>query len=103
YNLYIDGWMPEKFAIIGLGRTKLTDEEYRKHLYEGLVEFSRKGKPDDEQWKNFHPNVSYFESNINDEAAYKNLGAKLDAIDKAFGVRANRLFYLSIAPQFIEA
>src|SRR5690606_11563853 len=69
----------------------------------GLVEFSRKGKPDDSQWEAFKPAISYFESNINDEAAYKGLGAKLDALDKKWGVRANRLFYLSIAPQFIEA
>ena len=103
YNLYIDGWMPNKFAVIGLGRTKLSDDTYRDHLYEGLVEFSRKGKPDSKQWQQFNTAISYFESNINDEAAYEGLAAKLSAFDKAWGVRANRLFYLSIAPQFIEA
>jgi len=103
YNLYIDGWMPEKFAIIGLGRTKLDDDTYREHLHDGLVEFSRKGKPDEKQWDQFKTTISYFESNINDPAAYEGLGVKLDAFDKELGTRANRLFYLSIAPQFIES
>src|SRR5690606_29068873 len=103
YNLYIDGWMPEKFAIIGLGRTKLDDDTYREHLHDGLVEFSRKGKPDEKQWDQFKTTISYFESNINDPAAYQGLGDKLDAFDKEWETRANRLFYLSIAPQFIES
>ncbi len=87
YNLSIDGWMPEKFAIIGLGRTKLDDDTYREHLHDGLVEFSRKGKPDEKQWDQFKTTLSYFESNINDPAAYQGLGEKLDAFDKEWGVR----------------
>jgi glucose-6-phosphate 1-dehydrogenase len=30
YNLFLDGWMPKQFSIIGTGRTKLTDEQFRK-------------------------------------------------------------------------
>ena len=102
YNLYIDGWMPEKFAVIGLGRTALSDEEYKGHLYDGLVEFSRSGTPNAERWEQFRTSISYFQSDINDPAAYEQLAAKLAAFDDESGVRANRLFYLSIAPQFIE-
>lgn len=102
YNLYIDGWMPEKFAIIGLGRTTLGDEQYKSHLYDGLVEFSRSGAPDRERWEQFNASISYFQSDINDPVAYEQLSAKLSAFDQEWGIRANRLFYLSIAPQFIE-
>jgi len=102
YNLYLDGWMPEKFALIGLGRTKLHDKDYREQLHEKLGEFSRNGKPKDEQWDIFNPSVSYFASDINDPESYKGLSAKMDAIDTAWGTRANRLFYLSVSPEFIE-
>lgn len=102
YNLYIEGWMPDKFAIIGLGRTELSDEAYRSHLHEGLLEFSRSGKPDGEKWEKFSASLSYFPSNINDPLAYRQLADILVAFDESWGVRANRLFYLSIAPQFIE-
>ncbi|WP_257668798.1 glucose-6-phosphate dehydrogenase [Parapedobacter tibetensis] len=103
YNLYIDGWMPDKFAIIGLGRSGLSDDEYKEHLHNGLVEFSRNGTPASERWEQFNKAISYFQSDINDPAAYEQLVSKLEAFDKQWGVRANRLFYLSIAPQFIEA
>ena len=42
YNLFIDGWMPEKFVIIGIGRTNYSDEKFREHLSEGIQEFSRR-------------------------------------------------------------
>ena len=32
FHLYLDNWLPEKFKIIGSGRTKLTDEAFRSKL-----------------------------------------------------------------------
>ncbi|WP_134087912.1 glucose-6-phosphate dehydrogenase [Olivibacter sp. XZL3] len=103
YNLFLDGWMPDKFAIIGLGRTELDDDQYHDHLLDGLIQFSRKGKPNDVEWNEFKKNISYFRSNINNAEDYKVLANKLDQLDAEWNIRANRLFYLSVAPQFIEA
>lgn len=103
YNLFLDDWMPEKFAIIGLGRTELDNDTYRSHLSQGLTDFSRTGSPAQEKWEEFSPNVSYFQSNIDDAGSYQSLAAQLDALDELWGERANRLFYLSVAPRFIEA
>lgn len=103
YNLFIDGWMPGKFSIIGLGRTELSTEAYVDRLYSGLTEFSRNGTPAEEKWTEFKANVSYLKSDINNVADYEELATKLNALDQDWGIRANRLFYLSVAPQFIEA
>ncbi|WP_345947548.1 glucose-6-phosphate dehydrogenase [Mucilaginibacter sp. PAMB04274] len=103
YNLFLENWMPEQFAIIGLGRTELDDESYRARLKDGLAEFSRTGAPADDKWAKFNPSITYFQSNIDDPESYKQLAEKLDALDKEWGERANRLFYLSVAPRFIEA
>ena len=46
YNLYIDGWMPDKFAIVGMGRTKQSDDQFRGLLLEDINKFSRSGKAD---------------------------------------------------------
>ncbi len=103
YNLFLDGWMPEKFSIIGLGSTELDDEQYRERLVEGLSDFSRSGKPDAAKWAAFKESISYFVSNIDDAESYEGLAQKMDAIDKGWGERASRLFYMSVAPRFIEA
>jgi len=103
YNLFLAGWLPEQFAIIGLGRSDLDDTKYRTRLYDGLTEFSRSGQPEEEKWDIFKDNISYLQSEINDTDAYSRLSDKLTALDQAWGTRANRLFYLSVAPQFIGA
>lgn len=101
YNLYIEGWMPERFAIIGLGRTELSNEVYQENLHQGLVDFSRSGKPDEAKWEQFRASISYLSSDINDSAAYEQLAEVVNTYDQEWGVRANRLFYLSIAPRLI--
>ncbi|MFD3003065.1 glucose-6-phosphate dehydrogenase [Pontibacter toksunensis] len=102
YNLYLDGWLPEPFALIGLGRSDTNDTKYQEHLREGVKEFSRSGEPADETWDVFRHSISYLRSNINDPAAYQDLADRIHALEEAWGTRANRLFYLSVAPRFIE-
>jgi len=101
YNLFIEGWMPETFDIIGLGLEQYDDEAYHQHLLEALSAFSRSGTPEPDKWEVFKSRVHYLVSDINNPAFYQQLGAKLDAMDKERGMRADRLFYLSVAPRFI--
>ncbi len=98
YNLCLDGWMPETFAIIGLGLEAFNDAQYHDFIEEGLTQFSRKGKPAGDSWEAFKSRISYIPSNMNEEITYSTLAAKVDALDKQWGLRADRLFYLSIAP-----
>lgn len=100
YNLFLDGWLHPQFAIIGLGRSATDNGSYRQHLYDALGEFSRRA-PDTAIWSQFEPCISFHQSNINDPAAYEALGQKIAALEKDWGTRANRLFYLSVAPRFI--
>lgn len=102
YNLYLDGWMQEQFAIVGLGRTQLDDDSYRNRLRQGTKEFSRNGDPEEEKWDIFKDAIFYFQSDIHEEAAFQQLANRLDKMDQDWGQRAKRLFYLSVAPQFIK-
>ena len=59
YNLFLDGWLPEEFSIIGTGRSKLTDEDYKVKLHEGINQFSRSGKAEDGKWEEFSKHIYY--------------------------------------------
>ncbi|MCD0476216.1 glucose-6-phosphate dehydrogenase [Flavobacterium sp. EDS] len=100
-NLFLDGRMPEKFQIIALGRAEKSDEEFRNYVIENLKSFSRKGALSNEETQQFISHITYLRHDIDKEESYHELDAKLSSIDADFGVRANRLFYLSIAPSFI--
>lgn len=102
YNLYLDGRMPEKFEIIALGRAKNNDAVYRSHVSKNLTEFSRNKIASEKEFEQFASHITYLQNDIDNEASYQVMKQKLESIDSSFGERANRLFYLSIAPSFIE-
>ncbi len=102
FNLFLDEHMPEKFAIIGMGRTEYSDNKYRAMLKENLDEFSRRGKARKDDWEAFSPAISYLVSDIFAEQTYEELTQRIRAIEQEWGEEANLIFYLSIAPDLIE-
>jgi glucose-6-phosphate 1-dehydrogenase len=42
YNLFIDKYLPDRFAVVGLGRSQYTDDSFRDRLKEGVQSFSRR-------------------------------------------------------------
>jgi glucose-6-phosphate 1-dehydrogenase len=102
YNLHFDHSLPEKFAVIGIDGKKMTEEEFRHRLRDGINHFSRRGKIDDKQWAVIAPNLSFIQGDLADPATYAALVKKMVAQEKAWGIEANRLFYLAIPPGMVE-
>jgi len=102
YNLYLDGRMPKQFKIIALGRAESNNELFRDYVKTNLLEFSRNKIASDEAYQQFALHIEHFQYNIDSEESYNDLKLELDRTDAIFGERANRLFYLSIAPSFIS-
>lgn len=100
YNLYLDGWMPKQFSIIGTGRTKLTDEQFRANLLDGINQFSRSGKTTKAKWEDFSKNIHYQVSDAKDAETYKEFGKRIDAHNTEWKAKANVIYYLAVAPEF---
>jgi glucose-6-phosphate 1-dehydrogenase len=100
YNLYLDGWMPKQFSIIGTGRTKLTDEQFRVNLLDGINQFSRSGKTTKAKWEDFSKNIYYQVSDAKDADTYKEFGKRIDAHNTEWKAKANVIYYLAVAPEF---
>lgn len=102
YNLYLDDWMPENFAIIGLGRSEYTDAKFRQHIWEGVKAYSRRNKEDPEAWKAFSPSIYYQQANINDKDAYKKMVETVQEFGKQWGTKPKVIFYLAISPNLFS-
>jgi glucose-6-phosphate 1-dehydrogenase len=100
YNLYLDGWMPKQFSIIGTGRTKLTDEQFRANLLDGINQFSRSGKTTKAKWEDFSKNIYYQVSDVKDAETYKEFGKRIDTHNAEWKATANVIYYLAVAPEF---
>jgi glucose-6-phosphate 1-dehydrogenase len=101
YNLFIDNWMPEKFGIVGIGRTAYKSNEYLDHLLKGIQEFSRRKSEQNGQWKDFSKHVSYLQMDAEKEEEYEKIAEIVREKEKAFGEHPNVVFYLAVAPQLV--
>jgi glucose-6-phosphate 1-dehydrogenase len=102
YNLYLDKWMPQRFAVIGLDAKPFSEDDYRQYLRQGVDEFSRRGKADESTWQTFAPQIQYVRADFNDGRTYSALAEKLKALDEAWKTKANCIYYLAIPPFLIE-
>src|ERR1043165_5592447 len=73
YNLFIDGWMPEKFGIVGIGRSPYNDEEYRKRLLNGIESFSRRKGGPNGHWDEFSQHVTYLQMDAEKDGDYQKI------------------------------
>lgn len=98
YNLCHDEYLPSEFVVIGSSRTKMSDEEFRAKLKEGLIKFSRRPMSD-EVWAKFSSRIFYQTLDGNKEEDFVSLSHRLDLICGA-GHHYNYLYYLAVAPEF---
>ena len=100
YNLFLEGWMPEQFSIIGTGRTKLSNEEFRAKILEGINQFSRTGKAKKDKWEAFAKHVFYQISDANDAETYKEFGARIAEHKAEWKKDPHVIYYLAVSPNF---
>ena len=96
FSNYIKGRLPEQVKIVGVGRREWTDATLVDHAHQSLQDFAA-GIFDETAWKAFQHSLSYAKVNLPKPETYHNLKAHLARLEDG---DANRLYYLSIAPEF---
>ena len=97
YNLHLDGLLPERFAVVGVGRKEMSDDRYRAFARDGVREFSRRPL-DEATWQLFGAALFYAAANIELPNALPALGAKLDTVEHERGLTGERVYYLAVPP-----
>ncbi len=101
YNLFLDNYMPKHFSITGLSRSKISDKEYRKHLLEGVKDFSRRKDECIDQWDHFAKQVNYLSLDAGKQDHYQLIAEAVKKKEKEWGSHPNVVFYLAVAPQLV--
>jgi glucose-6-phosphate 1-dehydrogenase len=98
YRLAYDRRLSSGFAVVGISRTPLTDEQFREKMREAVEEFSEDTKFDPEVWQPFAQGLFYLAGDIGDADLYQRLAQKLKEIEETRHTGGNVLFYLSTQP-----
>ncbi len=100
FNLHERNLLPRHFKLVGVSRREWFDDDLKSHIKTIL---SVKA-PDASVAKvaSFLKLVQYHKIEFSDPSDYVGLGESLKKIDESWGVCANKLFYLSVPPQFYD-
>jgi glucose-6-phosphate 1-dehydrogenase len=98
YRLAYDRRLTAGFAIVGISRTPMTDDQFRQKMLDAVKEFSEDTNFDENVWRAFATGLFYVAGDIADPALYQRLAAKLGEIESSRHTGGNVLFYLSTQP-----
>src|SRR5207237_8418927 len=99
FDLFEDGLLSRNFAVLGFGRTALSDAQFREGLHAGVQQFSRHAPLSAPDWTRFSPALHYQPGHFGDPASYREIDAHLAEIDVTHGTQGNRVFYLATPPE----
>lgn len=102
FDLFQKKLMPEKFAIVGLGRTSFTDDAFRDKMYNDVITFSKIEAKEQEALKVFLKNIHYLRMDINNADDYTKLKARLEELDRHVESGGNNIYYVATSPKFFE-
>ncbi len=99
YNLHLDDWLPEEFAIVGVGRSTWDLARFRAEMRQGINAFSRRGKTTDKDWEEFEHHLSGFVAGeFQDDAVFAEIVKAIEKHDREWNRRATRVFYMATPP-----
>ena len=90
--------IPAHFAIIAVDRVELSEDALRKRLHEGVRKFARSGKTAIKEWNEFSRHIRYLQGDFKSNATYKELGDLCASLEKEWGAKAQRIFYMATPP-----
>ncbi len=100
FDLYKKHLLPPSFNLIGVSRSPLSDEEFKKRLRDALKQVDP--QLSDPLWESFSQNFHYHAGGYDDFRAFQELSRLLDDKDQKNGTQGNRIFYLSTPPNVFE-
>ena len=99
FNLYLNDGLPNPFHVVGCGRTKLNDQQFREKMEKALM---AKGIMDNSKWQAFSDVLHYRSVDYGELDSFINLAKFLRKLDKKHNTKGNKFFYLALPPSLYK-
>lgn len=100
YNLFADGKLSGPLSVIGLGRRELSNETFQAQVLDSLRTFSRRKVEESAELQDFLLAFEYSVLDVGRPEDYKKLLAHVQRREELLNIPENRMFYLSVGPEF---
>ncbi len=96
YRLYKKDKLAERFAIIGVARRPLSNDEFQAMIIESVSSAIE----DSDGLEQFASHFYYHSHDVTDSNSYLALKQRAIELDQRYSLEENRIFYLAMAPEF---
>jgi glucose-6-phosphate 1-dehydrogenase len=102
YALAHEGALPERFDLIGVSRSTMTDEFFREQAG-AAIEAGSRLPCDPDVLRELLARMSYVAGSFDDPGTYERLAERIAAVDQRSSARPSVVHYLATAPGFFPA
>ena len=99
YNLRRNDLLPDSFAVVGVARAEMDDEEFRRRLGDDMKEFATE-TVEASKWDWLAERLYYLSGDFDDEQTFSRLNDSLTRLASERGTGGNVVFYLATAPAY---
>lgn len=102
FSLYKQGLLPKGFAVLGIGRSQMTNEQFRENVNCAIVDENQHSNDRADQINDFCEKLHYLSIDPSDFNAYNQIRHKLHEIGSQLDIQENYLFYLATPPSLYK-
>ena len=96
FNLRRSGLLPDQFAVLGVARQELTDDELRQRVDDDITACDEPDDPECRSW--LLERVFYLGGDVSQPEVYPRIKARATELDEQYQTGGNHLYYLATAP-----
>lgn len=96
YRLFEKGKLSDQFAVIGVARRPLSNDEFQNSVKDSVLTALGRDENIDEFVSHFY----YHSHDVTDSSSYVTLKTMAEKLDDQYNLGGNRIFYLAMAPEF---
>ncbi len=98
YDLHTQGLLPESFGVLGLGRTDMSDSEFRSKMSEAIDKYASTPIDKPRIKEEFLELLYYYSFNTKEKSEYSKLAEKINRLNATLKTDSNYIFYLATPP-----
>jgi glucose-6-phosphate 1-dehydrogenase len=99
YNLAKNQLLSREFAVVGVARSQISTDDFRKKISDEIKQFATDTvEPDIWEW--FIRRLYYLSGDFNDKNLYLRIKDLLEKVDKDHATHGNRLYYMATAANY---
>jgi len=102
FSLKTQKLLPEKYAVLGVGRTKISTDDFRIRMSKAIISNSEEKVTDQNLISDFTQNLYYHSMDNVSENEYSELKKVLQELDNKYNSGENYIFYTATPPSMYE-